>query len=170
MTKHNNHHTYTCPVCGGYGVDVAAGECLACDGSGRAEFSSLTVGEAYRMLFGEKAPRNVHVLFEGGRGMGGFSPSEPVPEGAVALEKTKDAFYGPWGISWESETGAVKLSRPALREVRYFHGPIEEVVVPHYYSEVLGGNGNDVCFYCGADNGPNGEYRMGWDCCVCGGN
>lgn len=28
----------------------------------------------------------------------------------------------------------------------------------------------DVCCYCGASNGPQGEYRMGFDCCQCGCN
>jgi hypothetical protein len=28
----------------------------------------------------------------------------------------------------------------------------------------------DYCSYCGAYNGPNGEQRIGWDCCYCGGN
>ncbi len=31
-------------------------------------------------------------------------------------------------------------------------------------------NGGDVCGYCGYDNGPNGESRMGFDCGMCGGN
>lgn len=29
---------------------------------------------------------------------------------------------------------------------------------------------HDICGYCGTDNGPNGEHRQGWDCCMCGGN
>lgn len=29
----------------------------------------------------------------------------------------------------------------------------------------------DICLYCGADNGPNGERRIGADdCYYCGGN
>ena len=30
--------------------------------------------------------------------------------------------------------------------------------------------GSDICCYCGADNGPNGEYRNGFDCYYCGSN
>jgi hypothetical protein len=30
--------------------------------------------------------------------------------------------------------------------------------------------GHDICGYCGEDNGPHGERRVGWDCCYCGGN
>ncbi|NOZ80481.1 MAG: hypothetical protein GXP63_02315 [DPANN group archaeon] len=30
--------------------------------------------------------------------------------------------------------------------------------------------GHDICWYCGTDNGPNGEDRMGFDCCFCGSN
>ena len=25
--------------------------------------------------------------------------------------------------------------------------------------------GDDICGYCGSNNGPNGESRMGFDCC-----
>lgn len=42
-----------------------------------------------------------------------------------------------------------------------------------YYQEVEvpeGLEGHDICLYCGADNGPNGEYRIGWSCCYCGSN
>ena len=28
----------------------------------------------------------------------------------------------------------------------------------------------DYCCHCGAFNGPNGEYRLGWDCHYCGSN
>ena len=30
--------------------------------------------------------------------------------------------------------------------------------------------GHDICCYCGWDNGPNGEWRQGYDCGYCGGN
>src|SRR5690606_25562374 len=29
---------------------------------------------------------------------------------------------------------------------------------------------HDFCRYCGTDNGPNGAYRLGYDCCHCGGS
>lgn len=29
---------------------------------------------------------------------------------------------------------------------------------------------HDFCLYCGADNGPHGELRQGFDCYWCGGN
>jgi hypothetical protein len=29
---------------------------------------------------------------------------------------------------------------------------------------------HDLCVYCAADNGPNGELRQGYDCWNCGGN
>lgn len=29
---------------------------------------------------------------------------------------------------------------------------------------------HDYCSYCGTDNGLYGEYRVGFDCCYCGGN
>ena len=42
----------------------------------------------------------------------------------------------------------------------------------HYRKQRVraGLEGHDICSYCGADNGPNGEYRQGWDCVWCGGN
>jgi hypothetical protein len=38
-----------------------------------------------------------------------------------------------------------------------------------FFSE-QGKEDNDYCCYCGADNGLNGEFRVGWDCGNCGGN
>lgn len=32
------------------------------------------------------------------------------------------------------------------------------------------GVNTDICAYCGSDNGPDGEFRQGFDCGVCGGN
>lgn len=29
---------------------------------------------------------------------------------------------------------------------------------------------NDICSYCGTDNGPGGELRSGWDCYSCHSN
>ncbi len=29
---------------------------------------------------------------------------------------------------------------------------------------------HDICIYCGADNGINGEFRHGWDCHACQSN
>jgi hypothetical protein len=29
---------------------------------------------------------------------------------------------------------------------------------------------HDRCYYCDTDNGPNGAYRDGWDCFMCGSN
>lgn len=40
---------------------------------------------------------------------------------------------------------------------------IDWIVRPEY-------EGHDLCGYCGADNGVNGEYRHGFDCCACGSN
>lgn len=36
--------------------------------------------------------------------------------------------------------------------------------------DFFGPPGHDLCYYCGGDNGPNGEWRQGWDCCYCGAN
>lgn len=44
---------------------------------------------------------------------------------------------------------------------------------PEYYSywrPFPETKGHDICAYCGTDNGEHGEYRMGYDCCQCGGN
>lgn len=46
------------------------------------------------------------------------------------------------------------------------------VISPNYYTENTEehcGHG-DYCGYCGAFNGPQGEYRMGFDCYNCGCN
>jgi hypothetical protein len=34
----------------------------------------------------------------------------------------------------------------------------------------VGHEADDYCGYCGANNGPDGKYRQGYDCCQCGGN
>ncbi len=46
------------------------------------------------------------------------------------------------------------------------------VTYPDWFKSIISramGPG-DYCSYCGAFNGPNGEQRIGWDCCCCGGN
>jgi hypothetical protein len=52
--------------------------------------------------------------------------------------------------------GKVRLSEPYFKIIK-------KIILPEF-------RGNDVCCYCGQDNGPNGEYRNGFDCCHCGGN
>lgn len=58
-------------------------------------------------------------------------------------------------------------------------GKISLDATPSYrriYHHAIWGNSpgiseyHDICSYCGADNGPVGEYRNGFDCCCCGGN
>jgi hypothetical protein len=46
------------------------------------------------------------------------------------------------------------------------------LIKPQYFkvvTEYLCGDG-DYCGYCGTFNGSNGESRVGYDCCLCGGN
>lgn len=62
----------------------------------------------------------------------------------------------------EKEKEAVETRRDESREVE------TEALETEAY--------NDVCLYCGADNGPvvkrwgHGIFRQGWDCHLCGGN
>ncbi len=49
----------------------------------------------------------------------------------------------------------------------------ETEVLHHHFKTFIvpeGVQNNDICGYCGADNGPAGEYRNGFDCCICGCN
>jgi len=60
--------------------------------------------------------------------------------------------------TWENvETGEIvtRIVKSYYKEFDYINPEIEN---------------NDLCFYCGSDNGPQGEYRQGWDCCQCGCN
>jgi hypothetical protein len=41
---------------------------------------------------------------------------------------------------------------------------LREIIVP------VGLEDHDFCGYCGAGNGIGGAYRVGYDCCYCGGN
>ena len=43
-------------------------------------------------------------------------------------------------------------------------------VVNDYFSYWENPEGHDLCQICGADNGENGEQRIGFDCFMCGGN
>ena len=49
-------------------------------------------------------------------------------------------------------------------ETRLSHSYRTVLEVPEHLA------GHDLCLYCGTDNGENGEYRMGYDCCMCGSN
>lgn len=64
-----------------------------------------------------------------------------------------------------------KLLRPITIERTQYLGDFCKIT-PGYFSETiekLCGEG-DYCHYCGEFNGPNGEKRLGWDCCYCGCN
>lgn len=63
--------------------------------------------------------------------------------------------------------------RDALRTYRHLiTGEQVQRVIARYYIRPSSSApaGHDVCLYCGADNGPDGELRVGWDCHFCGNN
>lgn len=59
------------------------------------------------------------------------------------------------------------------KEKKYKEGDFFTKITENFFSFISpapGHEGHDICQYCGADNGPNGEYRQGWDCYNCGSN
>ena len=49
-------------------------------------------------------------------------------------------------------------------------GEVVHRKVSAYDYKVARGAAGDLCVHCGADNGPHGEDRNGYDCGCCGGN
>lgn len=70
---------------------------------------------------------------------------------------------------WEENARKTLRKRDAIRVYGSLgSGEVREELVRHYYTEQL--VEGDICFYCGHNNGPQGEDRVGWDCGWCGGN
>ena len=53
------------------------------------------------------------------------------------------------------------------RNRKFVVGEILEREIPNYYSDLRGGEGRDICMYCGFDTT---DMRSGWDCGACGSN
>ena len=65
--------------------------------------------------------------------------------------------------------GATRYVRDAVR--RWSDGE-EELIKSYFQRDVAepGHETDDYCGYCGANNGPKGVSRQGFNCCQCGGN
>lgn len=72
-----------------------------------------------------------------------------------------------------SSGAAIRMEQDGLAYARNDEGVIISFLKIGYYSSwepLPGFEDNDICAYCGADNGKDSEYRNGYDCCVCGSN
>ena len=76
-------------------------------------------------------------------------------------------------VMGHSSGAAIHMKGDGIGYARNADGVIISTVKVGYYSfwEPLPGFENhDICGYCGSDNGANSEYRMGYDCGICGGS
>lgn len=116
-----------------------------------------------------------------------YSSDSPIGDGDVAIlvETTPTGEWGAWMpfgdckrryqdairtfVFWQECTLA--NPRGAIPPGEYRRGQIVTVQVPAHYSETTTPlPDHDYCGWCGADNGPAGEYRQNWDCHRCGSN
>lgn len=91
--------------------------------------------------------------------VGDWYGHRPLGAGTLSFQDSK------W--SWCVEEGGT------LQDKKFARGETFSEVVSGYYSHLEpdpGFEGHQLCHYCGADNGPNGEYRVGHDCVACGAN
>ncbi len=94
--------------------------------------------------------------------------SECVPIG-------NETIVSPEVVAREHANGrAIKLRTDGVRAVFDFAGNhvSTERVKGYFARQILPPNApnDDYCGYCGHSNGPNGEFRQGYDCQNCGGN
>lgn len=97
----------------------------------------------------------------------GLAPGVSPPDGYVWVEEST-VPHGDWYSVFK-----YLECRDALRTYRHLvTGETAQRIVTRYDSRpsALAPVGHDICNYCGADNGPNGELRYGFDCGQCGGN
>jgi len=71
---------------------------------------------------------------------------------------------------WESSKAAQKVWSVVDKCVFFEDALVARHVDAYFTWQAADGCLSDLCLYCGADNGVNGEFRSGWDCCHCGGN
>ena len=120
-----------------------------------------------------------YYLRANGHGHGhGREPEEQDVAVEVGTEPT-----GEWS-EWERVGDVERRYRPGLRTWVFFrdtqlqgHGRLPagqyyanqrvSALVEGYFTEERGGEGRDICLYCGHDTTG---CRQGWDCGFCGGN
>lgn len=76
-------------------------------------------------------------------------------------------------VADHSSGSAIRMKQDGIGYARNSDGVIISFVKVGYYSfwEPLPGfEQHDICGYCGSSNRANSKHRMGYDCCVCGGN
>ena len=92
--------------------------------------------------------------------------------------ESSDPEFGAWKVVTRFQLIASNpVGELANRDIHksektYVHSVSGEVVKtsPKKHTSFSASGENDICSYCGADNGIGGEFRQGWDCCCCGGN
>ena len=76
-------------------------------------------------------------------------------------------------VKADSSGAAVRWNQDGMGYARNADGVVISTVKHYYYSfwkPLPGFENHDICGYCGGDNGAESEYRMGYDCGVCGSN
>ena len=120
-----------------------------------------------RLLGGATASHSNRFLTNGG---GWMYENDSRYSGFEMLE-TVDKVGEP--VVGHSSGAAIRMNQDGIGYARNSSGVIISTIKVGYFSfwEPLPGfETHDICGYCGSDNGANGEYRIGYDCCVCGSN
>jgi hypothetical protein len=76
-------------------------------------------------------------------------------------------------VAGHSSGAAIRMNQDGIGYARNRSGVVISTVKVGYFSfwEPLPGfETHDICTYCGSSNGAASEYRIGYDCCVCGSN
>ena len=141
--------------------------------------TTKTLGQIYSDIAGRISPDYIEFRMVDHNSMIGnlvveicSASYETAPNGITEIQIETLEVQGPskpirWGAGWKfPRAGVSRWVNVETGEIsfEYDESEFDEIVTPDELVE----NGHDVCFYCGADNGPNGESRVGFDCCQCG--